>query len=119
MAQQQRGPPRGGEGRKVMTLPVNVIFNFFKSKARVSVWLYDQSDLRIEGALLPLSLAPVLALCSSSKCVLIGVVMGFDEYMNIVLDNAEEVNKKKNTRKDIGRILLKGDNISLLMGTGK
>lgn len=45
--------------------------------------------------------------------------MGFDEYMNLVLDNAEEVNKKKGTRKPVGRILLKGDNIALLQNTGK
>jgi len=102
----QRGPPQGGPGgpggpqrqkvQKVMTQPINVIFRFFQSKARVSVWLYDQSDTRIEG-----------------------VIMGFDEYMNLVMDNAEEVNKKKSTRKEIGRILLKGDNISLMMATGK
>lgn len=31
---------------------------------------------------------------------------GFDEYMNLVLDDAEEVNKKKGTRKTIGEYLL-------------
>ncbi|KAI0511172.1 hypothetical protein KFK09_011797 [Dendrobium nobile] len=44
---------------------------------------------------------------------------GFDEYMNLVLDDADEVNIKKNTRKPLGRILLKGDNITLMMNTGK
>ncbi|KDO62424.1 hypothetical protein CISIN_1g0346511mg, partial [Citrus sinensis] len=44
---------------------------------------------------------------------------GFDEYMNLVLDDAEEVHIKKNTRKPLGRILLKGDNITLMMNTGK
>jgi small nuclear ribonucleoprotein E len=34
--------------------------------------------------------------------------------MNTVLDEAEEINLKKNTRKKIGRIILKGDNISLI-----
>jgi small nuclear ribonucleoprotein E len=35
--------------------------------------------------------------------------------MNIVLDDAEEVHLKKDKqRKKIGRILLKGDNISLI-----
>uniref|UniRef100_A0A2C9VNZ9 Sm protein E n=1 Tax=Manihot esculenta TaxID=3983 RepID=A0A2C9VNZ9_MANES len=43
--------------------------------------------------------------------------MGFDEYMNLVLDDAEEVNVKKKTRKSLGRILLKGDNITLMMNT--
>ena len=29
-------------------------------------------------------------------------LQGFDEYMNLVLDDAEEVNKKKGTRKTVG-----------------
>ena len=44
---------------------------------------------------------------------------GFDEYMNLVLDEAEEVNKKKGTRKTIGRILLKGDNITLMVNVSE
>ena len=43
---------------------------------------------------------------------------GFDEYMNLVLDDAEELSIKKKTRKALGRILLKGDNITLMMSTG-
>ena len=39
---------------------------------------------------------------------------GFDEYMNLVLDDACEVHLKKNTRTPLGRILLKGDNITLI-----
>eukprot|EP00794_Sanderia_malayensis_P012887 gene12887-14213_t len=39
---------------------------------------------------------------------------GFDEYMNLVLDEAEEVYTKTKTRKTVGRILLKGDNITLI-----
>lgn len=34
--------------------------------------------------------------------------------MNLVLDSAEEVNIKTGTRKTLGRILLKGDNITLI-----
>ena len=44
-----------------------------------------------------------------------GKIIGFDEYMNLVLDEAEELSIKKKTRKDLGRILLKGDNITLMM----
>jgi small nuclear ribonucleoprotein E len=29
-------------------------------------------------------------------------MQGFDEYMNLVLDDAEEINVKKNTRKSLG-----------------
>ena len=34
--------------------------------------------------------------------------------MNLVLDEAEEVNVKNKQRKSLGRILLKGDNITLM-----
>ena len=40
--------------------------------------------------------------------------MGFDEYMNFVLDNATEVDTKSGKKTDVGRILLKGDAITLL-----
>ena len=35
--------------------------------------------------------------------------------MNLVLDDAEELSLKQKTRKPLGRILLKGDNITLMM----
>jgi small nuclear ribonucleoprotein E len=43
-----------------------------------------------------------------------GRLIGFDEYMNLVLDEAEEVSVKRQTRQPLGRILLKGDNITLM-----
>ena len=43
-----------------------------------------------------------------------GVIIGFDEFMNVVLNNAYEVNSKHDTRKPLGRIMLKGDNITLI-----
>lgn len=61
-------------------------------KTRIQVWLYENTDLRIEGK-----------------------IIGFDEYMNLVLDDAEELQIKKKTRKQLGRILLKGDSITLMM----
>ena len=48
-----------------------------------------------------------------------GRIIGFDEYMNLVLDEAEEVSVKRKTRKPLGRILLKGDNITLMQTVGK
>jgi|TARA_B100001540_G_scaffold213701_1_gene188563 small nuclear ribonucleoprotein E len=35
--------------------------------------------------------------------------------MNLVLDESEEVNKKKGTRRSVGRVLLKGDNITTMV----
>merc|ERR1712156_158018 len=81
--------------QKIMTLPINQIFRYLQNRTRVQVWLHEQADLRIEGR-----------------------ILGFDEYMNLVVDDAEEIIVKKNTRRAIGRILLKGDNICLMMSTG-
>jgi small nuclear ribonucleoprotein E len=82
--------------QKIMTQPINLIFRFLQSKAKIQIWLYDQADLRIEGR-----------------------IVGFDEYMNLVLDDAEEVSIKRSGRKPLGRILLKGDNITLMQTTGR
>ncbi|CAL9068500.1 unnamed protein product, partial [Musa banksii] len=80
--------------QRIMTQPINLIFRFLQSKARIQIWLFEQKDLRIEGR-----------------------IIGFDEYMNLVLEEAEELNVKKKTRKPLGWILLKGDNITLMMST--
>ena len=45
-------------------------------------------------------------------------MQGFDEYMNLVLDDACEIHRKKNVRTPLGRILLKGDNITLIQSVG-
>ena len=39
---------------------------------------------------------------------------GFDEFMNVVVDEAMEVNMKTRNRNKVGRIMLKGDNITLI-----
>ena len=77
--------------QKVMVQPINLIYRYMQQSVRIQVWLYETNELRIEGK-----------------------IRGLDEYMNLVLDDAEEVHTKKATRKKLGRILLKGDNISLL-----
>ena len=81
--------------QKIMTQPINLIFRFLQNKTRVQIWLYENVDLRIEGR-----------------------IVGFDEYMNLVLDDAEELSMKKKSRKSLGRILLKGENITLMMTAG-
>jgi len=66
----------------------------FQDKKRVQIWLYEDTSMRLEGR-----------------------IIGFDEYMNMTLDDAEEVNVKgKNAgkRQRLGRIMLKGDCVTLL-----
>lgn len=77
--------------QKVMVQPINLIFRYLQNRARVQVWLYENINLRIEGH-----------------------IVGFDEYMNLVLDDSEEVHVKTKVRKNLGRIMLKGDNITLI-----
>ena len=43
-----------------------------------------------------------------------GQIIGFDEYMNFVLDDAVEIDTRKSQRQSVGRILLKGDAITLI-----
>eukprot|EP00552_Chaetoceros_brevis_P000709 CAMPEP_0197740276 /NCGR_PEP_ID=MMETSP1435-20131217/23370_1 /TAXON_ID=426625 /ORGANISM="Chaetoceros brevis, Strain CCMP164" /LENGTH=58 /DNA_ID=CAMNT_0043329905 /DNA_START=39 /DNA_END=215 /DNA_ORIENTATION=- len=43
-----------------------------------------------------------------------GQIIGFDEYMNMTLDDAVEIDKKTGKKTNVGRILLKGDAITLL-----
>lgn len=42
-------PAKMSKVQKVMTQPVNVIFSLLRSKQRVTVWLYEQPSLRLEG----------------------------------------------------------------------
>ncbi|XP_031285986.1 small nuclear ribonucleoprotein E-like isoform X2 [Pistacia vera] len=65
--------------QRIMTCTLNLIFRFIQSKARIQISLFEQKDLRIEGR-----------------------IIGFDEYMNLVLGDAEEVHIKKKTRKSLG-----------------
>ena len=81
----------GAPRRKVMTQAVNVIFGYLKEKSRIEIWLHESTSMKIEGN-----------------------IVGFDEYMNIVLDDACEVHVKSGTKTPVGRILLKGDTITLI-----
>jgi small nuclear ribonucleoprotein E len=55
-------------------------------------------------------------LYEDSKMQLEGQIIGFDEYMNMVLDEAVEITGRKSGggRVEVGRILLKGDAITLI-----
>jgi len=54
--------------------PQNLIFRFLQTRQRVEVWLYAATDMRMRG-----------------------FIVGFDEYMNVVLDDAVEVSLKRKT----------------------
>ncbi|KNC47444.1 small nuclear ribonucleoprotein E [Thecamonas trahens ATCC 50062] len=83
------------ETGEAMTQPINLIFRFLVQKMRVLVWLRDNTKLQIEG-----------------------VIIGYDEFMNLTLTDAAEITLQKGKRigepVDIGRILLKGNNIALI-----
>ncbi|KAI0033724.1 Sm-like ribonucleoprotein [Vararia minispora EC-137] len=81
-----------GRQQRVMVQPINVIFKNLQQRIKVSVWLYDNIEMRIEGR-----------------------IIGFDEFMNLVMDDAAEVYiKDAKPRRELGRIMLKGDNITLI-----
>ncbi|XP_004416995.1 PREDICTED: small nuclear ribonucleoprotein E-like [Odobenus rosmarus divergens] len=82
---------RSQKAQKVMVQPINLIFRYLQNRSRIQVWLYEQVNMQIEGC-----------------------VIGFDECMNLVLGNAEEIHSKTKSRKQLGWIMPKGDNITLL-----
>ncbi|KAK6333902.1 mRNA splicing protein sme1 [Orbilia blumenaviensis] len=85
----------GGGGRRVLLPPINFIFKLLQTHATVQIWLYEQLQTRIEGK-----------------------IRGFDEFMNLVIDDAVEIRlpskTEDETRRELGRILLKGDNVTCI-----
>ncbi|KAK4629528.1 Small nuclear ribonucleoprotein E [Fulvia fulva] len=91
---------RPGGQRKVLLPPINFIFKLLQQHNTVQIWLYEQLGIRIEGK-----------------------IRGFDEFMNLVIDDAVEVKQPgkgqteedvKGQRRELGQILLKGDNVCLI-----
>lgn len=78
--------------QKIMVQPISLIFQFMQSAARVRINFIEIKNFAMEGK-----------------------IIGFDEYMNIVLDDAEEIMLKKGENNKLGKIMLKGDNISFIM----
>ena len=94
--------------QKVMVQPINLIFRYLQNRTRVSVWLYENVNTRIEGHIVGENVIE-----DNDENTNLAVA-GFDEYMNLVLDEATEVHLKRKTEKKLGRIMLKGDNITLI-----
>ncbi|CAD6643679.1 XXYS1_4_G0030900.mRNA.1.CDS.1 [Saccharomyces cerevisiae] len=83
---------------KAMVPPINCIFNFLQQQTPVTIWLFEQIGIRIKGK-----------------------IVGFDEFMNVVIDEAVEIPVNSTDGKEdvekgtpLGKILLKGDNITLI-----
>lgn len=74
-----------------MVPPINLLFKYLQQHTPVQIWLYEQVNSRLEGT-----------------------IRGFDEFMNVVLDDTVEIDLKTSTKRNLGRILLKGDNITLV-----
>jgi small nuclear ribonucleoprotein E len=71
--------------------PIHVLFNFLQQKEHVQIWLYDNPHVRFQG-----------------------YIKGFDEFLNVVMDDCVEVNTKANTKIELGKLLLKGECITLI-----
>lgn len=73
--------------QRMMVQPIEVIFRYLQQQTPVSVWLYDNSDFRIQGK-----------------------IAGFDEFMNVVMADAEEVwqakGDKAERREELGELEL-------------
>ncbi|XP_036990905.2 small nuclear ribonucleoprotein E-like [Artibeus jamaicensis] len=72
-----------------MVQPINLIFRYLQNRPQIQVWLYEQVNMQIEGC-----------------------VTGFDEY--VMNTDADEIHSKMKSRKQLGQITIKGDNITLL-----
>ena len=67
--------PQFKPNQRTIIKPVNYLFQLFKSKTKVEIWLFEDDETIFQG-----------------------LIYGFDEYMNMVLYEAEEINKKKRNK---------------------
>ena len=67
------------------------IYKLMEQKIKIEIWINGNKNIRFTG-----------------------IIRGFDEWMNFVLDQAIEINLKHNKVTPLGRILLKGDCICLI-----
>ncbi|KAJ4133858.1 hypothetical protein NW768_005447 [Fusarium equiseti] len=128
----------GGGGRRVLVPPINFIFKLLQSVSFTVLWAYRRSPNRLtaDGSRKhhiipnPALLVPEVELHATVSVWLYeqlsirieGKIRGFDEFMNLVIDDAVEVKQitktnDKESRRPLGQILLKGDNVSLIQST--
>jgi small nuclear ribonucleoprotein E len=77
--------------------PLTLLFQ----KTKVVIWLYDNIEMRIEGRII------VRAPSSHRLQPLINTFQGFDEFMNLIIDDAAEVFvKESKPRRELGASIL-------------
>lgn len=86
--------------------PINFIFKLLQQHSTVQIWLYEQLGIRIEGKI---RVCPAIRSSSRGSAVSSanGASQGFDEFMNLVIDDAVEVRQitktnDKETRRSLG-----------------
>lgn len=77
--------------KKTLTRPIVLAFKYLQRKTRIEIWLMEDLDTRIQGT-----------------------IVGMDEFMNLTMENAVEINTKNGTERKLGRIVMKQDNICLM-----
>ena len=82
---------RGPEPRKALEPPPHVLFGYIKEGRRVKVHMNQNAKMFIEG-----------------------VIIGFDEFMNLVLEDACELYTNSDTKVPLGKVLLRGDTIGMV-----
>lgn len=70
---------------------IEYLFKFMERGVRVEIWIEHNPNKKFQG-----------------------IVRGFDEWMNLVLDQTEEIDVKKGKVEKRGRILLKGDTLAVI-----
>ena len=60
----------------------------------------------------------VLVRLRSGK-ILRGILQGYDQHMNLVLEGAEEITEENTSQKQLGVIVVRGDNIIMVSPTVK
>ena len=48
-----------------------------------------------------------------------GILQGYDQHMNLVLEQAEEISDDNSTQKRLGMIVIRGDNVMMISPTVK
>ena len=77
--------------QKAMQPPLHMLFGYLKEEKRIRIHLNQNSKMVIEGK-----------------------IVGFDEFMNIVLDDAVEIYLTKHESMPLGRMLLRGECVGIV-----